>query len=88
MIQRCVHVLLCPCNNACKRPLAICRKSRHRVLLAGFCLSLYGLHVLNRDINMIQTNKKVIIVKRVFFFTRVCETPTCLQRLLCDGLQS
>ena len=27
----------------------------HCVLLVGFCLSLYILHVLNRDINMIQT---------------------------------
>ena len=31
---------------------------RHRVPLAGFCLSLYGLHALNRDVNMIQTNKQ------------------------------
>ena len=30
----------------------------HRVPLVGFCLSLYGLHVLNRDVNMIQTNKQ------------------------------
>ena len=27
----------------------------HRVPLAGFCLSLYGLHVLNRDVNIIQS---------------------------------
>ena len=32
----------------------------HCVLLAGFCLSLYDLHVLNRDVNMIQTNKQKI----------------------------
>ena len=25
-------------------------------ILSGFCLSLYGLHVLNRDVNMVQTN--------------------------------
>ena len=30
----------------------------HRFLLAGFCLSLYGLRVLNREVNMIQTNKQ------------------------------
>ena len=30
----------------------------HRIPLAGFCLSLYGLHVLQTDVNMIQTNKK------------------------------
>ena len=29
----------------------------HCVPLAGFCLSLYSLHVLNRDVNMIQTKK-------------------------------
>ena len=27
----------------------------HRVPLAGFCLSLYDLHALNRDVNMIQS---------------------------------
>ena len=27
----------------------------HCVPLAGFCLSLYDLHALNRDVNMIQT---------------------------------
>ena len=46
-------ILSCLCANACKRSLAICCKSRHGVLLAGFCLSQYSLHVLNRDINMI-----------------------------------
>ena len=29
----------------------------HRVPLAGLCLALYSLHVLNRHVNMIQTNK-------------------------------
>ena len=28
-------------------------KACHRVPLAGFCLSLYSLHVLNRDVNII-----------------------------------
>ena len=32
----------------------------HRVPLAGLCLSLYSLHMLNRDVNMIQTNKPEI----------------------------
>ena len=41
--------------------LAMCRKpsylvrAGHRVLLAGFSLSLYSLHVLKRDVNLIQT---------------------------------
>ena len=30
----------------------------HRVPLAGICLSLYDLHALNRDVNMIQINKQ------------------------------
>ena len=44
-----IHVLSCLCDNACKRSLAICRKSR------ALCLSLYDPHALNRDINMIQS---------------------------------
>ena len=37
----------------------------HCVPLAGFCLSIYDLHALNRDVNMIQTNKHVdyVVVK-------------------------
>ena len=42
--EKVVHVLLCLCNSACKRSLAIC-----------FCMSLYSLHVLNRDVNMNKT---------------------------------
>ena len=53
-----IDMLLCLCNNSCKSSLAICRKSRVCVPLAGFCLSLYDLHALNRDVNMIQTNKQ------------------------------
>ena len=45
---------LCLCNDACKRSRAVVREGHH-VPLAGFCLSLYGLHVLNRDVNMIQS---------------------------------
>ena len=39
----------------------------HRVPLAGFCLSLYGLHVLNRDVNM---NKRI---------SPTWPSPLCLQ---------
>ena len=46
------HVLSCLCNNACKRV-------GHCVPLAGICLSLYSLHVLNRDINMIKKAKPI-----------------------------
>ena len=54
--KKAVHVLLCLCNNACKRSLAIYRKRvGHCVPLAGFCLSLYDLHTLNRDVNMVQS---------------------------------
>ena len=31
---------------------------KHHVPLAGFCLSLHDLHVLNRDVNMIQIIKQ------------------------------
>ena len=34
-------------------------KVGHCVLLAVFCLFRYGLHVLNRDVNMIQTRTKL-----------------------------
>ena len=44
----------------------------HCVPLAGFCLSLYGLYVLNMDVNMIQTNKQTN--KKAFF-------PVCSYRL-------
>ena len=30
----------------------------HCAPLAGFCLSIYSLHVLTRDVNMVQTNKQ------------------------------
>ena len=48
-----VHVLPCLCDNACKKSLVICHKSRALCPAAGCCL--YSLHVLNRDVNMIQT---------------------------------
>ena len=37
--KKAIHVL-CLCNNACKRSLAICRKSRALCPIAGFCLPL------------------------------------------------
>ena len=58
--KKAVHVFLCLCNNACKRSLAICRVG-HCVPLAGFCLSLYDLHALNRDVDMIQTKHLPLI---------------------------
>ena len=42
------------CDNACKRFLAICRKSRALCLVSRL-LSPYSQPVLNRDVNMIQT---------------------------------
>ena len=39
--KKTIHVLLCLCNNACKRV-------GHCVPLAGFCLSLYDLHALKQ----------------------------------------
>ena len=37
----------------------------------GFCLSLYGLHVLTRDVDMIhankQTNKRLILLGQTFY---------------------
>ena len=39
-------------------------RERHRVPLAGSCLSLYSLHVLNRDVNIINTN----IISQLYMF--------------------
>ena len=55
--QRPCHVLSCLCDNVCKRSLAIICRLGHCVPFADFCLSLYSLHVLNWDINMIQQTK-------------------------------
>ena len=41
-----------------KDPLLSVLRVGHYVPLASFCLSLYDLHALNRDVNMIQTNKQ------------------------------
>ena len=54
-----VHVLLCLCNNACKRSLAICRKSRALCPVSRRLSVPIWVHVLNRDDNMIQTNKNL-----------------------------
>ena len=51
------------CDNACKRSLTICHKSR--ALLAGFCLSLYSLHVPNRDFNVIQFRHHTLLYTQV-----------------------
>ena len=52
-----VHVLSCLYDNACKRSLAICHKSRASCPVSR-SLSLYGLHVLTRDVNMTQTKSE------------------------------
>ena len=51
-------MLSCLCGNVCKSPLAICRKGR-AYCVPGFCLSLYSPYMVNRDVNMIQTNKQI-----------------------------
>ena len=57
--KKVVHVLVCLCNNACKRSLAICCKSRALCPVSRL-LSLYDLHALNRDVNMIQSINQCI----------------------------
>ena len=44
----------------------------HRVPLAGFCLSLCSLHVLNRDVNMIQTYISTDSICMQLCFQLVC----------------
>ena len=51
-VHMCYHV--CMIIHVKDPQLSVVRVG-HRVPLAGFCLSLYGLHVLNRVVNMIQT---------------------------------
>ena len=46
------HVCSCLCDNECERSLAVYRKS------GALYLSIYSLQVLNRGVNMIQTNKQ------------------------------
>ena len=56
--KKAVHVLLCLCNNACKRSLAICRKSR--ALCPVSRLLSVPRYLLNREGTLIlfkQTNK-------------------------------
>ena len=60
--KKAVHVLLCLCNNACKRSLAICRKSRALCPII-ILLFLYCLYVLNRDVNIIQINEQTKICR-------------------------
>ena len=51
------HVLSCLCVNACKTSLAICCNSRTSCPVSRpLTVPIYGLHVLNKDVNMIQTN--------------------------------
>ena len=53
MLSTCPH----QCRQLVQHCLSIVRVG-HCVPLADFCLSLFGLHVLNRDVNIIQTNKQ------------------------------
>ena len=41
-----------------KDPQLFVERVRHDVQVAGFCMSLNGLHVLNRDSKVIQTKKQ------------------------------
>ena len=50
------HVL-CLCDNACKRSLAVVRVW-HRVPLADLSVPIWPACAKNRDVNMIQTNKQ------------------------------
>ena len=61
--QRLCHVL-CLYENTRKRSDI---RLEHCVSVAGFCLPLYNLHVLNRDINVIQMNKSSCAIDKVCF---------------------
>ena len=41
-----------------KDPYLFVIRVEHRVSLAGFCLSLFSLHMLNRDVKMTQAKKE------------------------------
>ena len=75
--QRPCHVLSCLCDNACKRSLAISVvRVWHDVSLAGFCLSLYSLDMLNRYVNII---KNVTIHQRYHHSPQSHHTSHCYQ---------
>ena len=54
VILRSCQVASCLCHNACKRSPAICRKNRASYPGTS-SLSFCGLHVMSRDINMMQS---------------------------------
>ena len=60
--QKPCHVLTCLIMHVRDPQLSLIRKG-HCVPVAGFCLPAYSLHMLNRDVNMIQTNKIIIFSK-------------------------
>ena len=73
--RRQVHQSPSICYHVCvimhvKDPWLSVERVRHHVPLAGFCLSLYSLHVLNRDLYMIQTNKNrcITIINAWFLY--------------------
>ena len=73
------HVSSCLCDNACKRCLLSVTRVGHRVPLAAFCLSLYGLHVLHWDVNKIQSNKQNYTISHTFQAqsARFCKSQAC-----------
>ena len=56
--QRPRHVLSCLCDNAYKRSLAICSKSRTLCSVSRLLPPLYSLHVLKRDVIIIKQTKE------------------------------
>ena len=64
------------CDNARKRSPVICRKSRASCIVSR-SLSLNRLHVLNRDVNMIQTNKLIIGLDKHVFSKRISSYVLC-----------
>ena len=73
------------CNHVCvilhvKDPQLPVKRVGHCASLAGFCLSLYGLHVLNRDVISIQTKCTLSNHKHISVFERVVPV-TCMQHI-------
>ena len=76
--QRPCHVLYRLSDYACKRSLAICRISRH-CIPSSFCPSLCNLHMLNRDVNTIQTKSKLWNMSRIqaLYLCHTAVSATC-----------
>ena len=63
--QRPWRVLLCLYDNACERSLAICHKSRALCPVSRVLSDLYSLHVLNRNVDIIQMQNNNNQVKNI-----------------------